>query len=83
MTIGAQLDKLISDRFGDRKQCHAAALMGISQAYMSDIINGKRGISAETALRISRVFGPDLGEALFRQQAEMELEAAKRSRRRT
>ena len=81
MAIGAQLGRLISDRFGARKQAHAATLIGISQAYMSDIINGKRGISAETAVRISRVLGPGVGESLFLHQAESELEQAKKTSR--
>jgi antitoxin HigA-1 len=31
--------------------------IGVAQTRMSEIINGKRGISADTAIRLSRYFG--------------------------
>ena len=40
----------------------AAAAMGITRARLHEIVKGKRGITADTALRLSRFFG---GEAQF------------------
>lgn len=44
---------------------------------ITDILNGKRGISAETALRIGRYFGTGAG-LWMRMQADYELARAER-----
>jgi addiction module HigA family antidote len=35
----------------------AAAALGVTRTTLSELVNGKRGISPEMALRISQVFG--------------------------
>lgn len=50
--------------------------MGISQAYLSDIVNGRRGISAEVAVKICKVFGKGVGDELYMSQAELALKDA-------
>jgi len=80
-TIGKDIEHLIQGRFGPRSQKRAAELLGLSQAYLSDICNGRRGISADVAVRLSRVFGADVGEELFRKQAEDALADARKAAR--
>lgn len=77
MTIGAEISRLIEAKYGPRSQKRAADEMGISTAYLSDVVNGNRGISAEVAIRISRVFGHGVGEDLYLRQSEAALAAAK------
>jgi antitoxin HigA-1 len=35
----------------------AAAALGVTRTTLSELVNGKRGISAEMAVRLSKVFG--------------------------
>jgi addiction module HigA family antidote len=51
--------------------------IAVSPARVSDIVNGRRGISADTALRLARFFAvsPDLWIGL---QAEYDLRVARR-----
>ena len=51
--------------------------IGISPARVSDIIHGRRGISAETALRLARYFKTD-AQSWMNLQDRYELELAKR-----
>jgi len=39
-----------------RRTDHAAAL-GVTRTTLSELVNGKRGISPEMAVRLSKVFG--------------------------
>lgn len=76
MSIGPQVEELIRAKFGPRAQNRAAEAMGISPAYLSDICNGRRGISADVAVKISDVFGAGVGDDLLREQLELALSAA-------
>ena len=50
----------------------AAAALGVTRTTLSELVNGKRGISAEMAVRLSQVFG---GSAVswLTQQAQYDL----------
>jgi addiction module HigA family antidote len=76
MSIGKDIERLIAKTFGPRSQNHAAQEMGISQAYLSDIVNGRRGISAEVAVKMCKVFGKGIGDELYMRQAELALKEA-------
>ena len=52
--------------------------IGVSPARISDIIRGRRGISAETALRLARYFKTD-AQSWMNLQDRYELELAARS----
>ena len=47
----------------------ADAVLGVTRNTLSELINGKRGISSEMAVRISKVFG-GAEEGWFAQQAQ-------------
>lgn len=47
---------------------HAAALLGVRRATLSDLVNGKAGLSPEMALRIEKAFGVSM-DTLLRMQA--------------
>jgi addiction module HigA family antidote len=46
----------------------AAGILGVRRATLSDLVNGKTGLSAEMALRIEHAFGMSM-ETLLRMQA--------------
>ncbi len=50
----------------------AAEALGVTRTTLSELVNGKRGISAEMAFRLSRVFGGS-AESWLVQQAQYEL----------
>jgi addiction module HigA family antidote len=50
----------------------AAAALGVTRTTLSELVNGKRGISAEMAVRLSKVFGGS-AESWMLQQAQYEL----------
>jgi len=50
----------------------AAAALGVARTRLSELINGKRGISPEMAVRISKVFG-GTAESWLAQQAHYDL----------
>ena len=50
----------------------AAAALGVTRTTLSELVNGKRGISAEMAFRLSKVFGGS-AESWLVQQARYEL----------
>src|SRR2546425_313918 len=50
----------------------AAAALGVTRTTLSELVNGKRGISAEMAVRLSRVFGGS-AESWVVQQAHYDL----------
>jgi len=51
---------------------HAAAALGVTRTTLSELVNGKRGISPEMAVRLSQVFGGS-AESWLVQQAQYEL----------
>jgi len=50
----------------------AAAALGTTRTTLSELVNGKRGISPEMAVRLSKVFGGS-AESWLVQQAQYEL----------
>lgn len=55
-----------------------AMRLGISETYLSDILNGKRAVSAYVAVRLERVLGLD-ASTLYYRQAMSELQEARRN----
>ncbi len=55
MTVGEVIKRELELR--GMSQLAAAATMGISEQYLSDIIAGRRNISPQVALKLERVFG--------------------------
>jgi addiction module HigA family antidote len=47
----------------------AAAALGVTRTTLSELVNGKRGVSAEMAVRLSKVFGGS-AESWLVQQAQ-------------
>jgi addiction module HigA family antidote len=50
----------------------AAAALGVTRTTLSELVNGKRGISPEMAVRLSKVFGGS-AETWLIQQAHYDL----------
>ena len=50
----------------------AAAALGVTRTTLSELVNGRRGISPEMAVRLSRVFGGS-AESWLTQQAHYDL----------
>jgi addiction module HigA family antidote len=50
----------------------AAAALGVTRTTLSQLVNGKRGISPEMAVRISKVFGGS-AQSWILQQAQYDL----------
>jgi len=57
----------------------AAAALGVTRNSLSELVNGKRGISPEMAVRISKVFG-GTEEGWLAQQAQYDLAQVPRDR---
>ena len=57
----------------------AAAALGVTRTTLSELVNGKRGISAEMAVRLSQVFGGS-AESWLTQQAQYDLSQLPASR---
>ena len=57
----------------------AAAALGVTRTTLSELVNGKRGISPEMAVRLSKVFGGS-AESWLVQQAQYELAHVRTSR---
>ena len=57
----------------------AAAALGVTRNTLSELVNGKRGISPEMAVRLSQVFG-GTAEGWLVQQAQYDLAQVRRDR---
>jgi addiction module HigA family antidote len=57
----------------------AASALGVTRNTLSELVNGKRGISPEMAVRISKVFG-GTEEGWLAQQAQYDLSLVRRDR---
>jgi len=57
----------------------AAAALGVTRNTLSELVNGKRGISPEMAVRLSKVFG-GTEEGWLVQQAQYDLSQVRRDR---
>lgn len=59
-------------------QVRLARDIGVSRRRINELVSGKRGMSADTALRLSRYFG-NMAEFWMGLQAKYDLEIAKKS----
>ncbi|PMQ03719.1 putative HTH-type transcriptional regulator YbaQ [Dyella sp. AD56] len=59
---------------------HLAHAINVTPAHMNEIINEKRGITAQTALRLATYFGTD-AESWMNLQQNYDLECARRALR--
>lgn len=57
----------------------AAAAVGVTRNTLSELVNGRRGISPEMAVRLERVFGGS-AESWLVQQAQYDLAHVRRDR---
>jgi addiction module HigA family antidote len=57
----------------------AASALGVTRNTLSELVNGKRGISPEMAVRLEKVFGGS-AESWLLQQAQYELAHVRRDR---
>jgi antitoxin HigA-1 len=57
----------------------AAAALGVTRTTLSELVNGKRGISPEMAVRLSKVFGGS-AESWLTQQAHYDLSRVRQER---
>jgi len=57
----------------------AAEALGVSRVTLSELVNGRRGISAEMAIRLSKAFGGN-AESWLVQQAQYDLAQVKADR---
>ncbi len=57
----------------------AAEALGVTRNTLSELVNGKRGISPEMAVRLSKVFG-GTEDGWLLQQAQYELAQVRRDR---
>jgi antitoxin HigA-1 len=57
----------------------AAAALGVTRTTLSELVNGKRGISPEMAVRLSKAFGGD-AESWLVQQAQYDLAHVRKDR---
>ena len=57
----------------------AAAALGVTRTSLSELVNGKRGISPEMAVRLSKVFGGS-AESWLTQQAHYDLSRVRSDR---
>ncbi len=55
----------------------AAAALGVTRTTLSELVNGRRGISPEMAVRLSQVFGGS-AESWLTQQAHYDLTQVRR-----
>lgn len=58
---------------------HAAAALGVTRNTLSELVNGKRGISPEMSVRLAKVFG-GTEQGWLAQQAHYDLAQVRRDR---
>jgi addiction module HigA family antidote len=72
--------RLLAYYLEDRSVTEVARHMGVTQPALSRVLNGKAGISADIALRISEAFGTE-PEFWLRLQAQRDLWVASQKKR--
>ena len=72
--------KILAEFMGDRSVTDVAKHLGVTRAALSRVMNGKAGVSAEMALRLSEAFGLD-AEMWLRLQVQRDLWVASRKKR--
>jgi addiction module HigA family antidote len=73
--------RILAAFIGDRSVTEVAKHIGVTRATLSRVVNGKAGVSADMALRISEAFGLE-ADVWLRLQAQRDLWVASRKRRR-
>jgi addiction module HigA family antidote len=72
--------KILAEFMVGRTVTDVAKHLGVTRAALSRILNGKAGVSADMALRLSEAFGLD-AEMWLRLQVQRDLWVASRKRR--
>jgi addiction module HigA family antidote len=72
--------EILAELMGDRTVTEVAKHLRVTRAALSRLLNGRSGVSAEMALRLSEVLGVD-AEHWLRLQAQRDLWVASRKRR--
>ena len=73
--------RILAEFMGDRTVTDVAKHLGVTRAALSRVLNGKAGVSADMALRLSEAFGLD-AEMWLRLQVQRDLWVASRKKRR-
>jgi addiction module HigA family antidote len=72
--------KILAEFMGDRTVTDVAKHLGVTRAALSRILNGKAGVSADMALRLSEAFGLE-ADMWLRLQIQRDLWVASRKKR--
>jgi len=72
--------EILADYLGGRSVTEVARHLGVTRPALSRVLNGKAGISADMALRLSEAFNTD-ADLWLRLQAQRDLWIASRKRR--
>jgi addiction module HigA family antidote len=72
--------KILAEFMGDRTVTDVAKHLGVTRAALSRILNGKAGVSADMALRLSDAFGLE-ADMWLRLQIQRDLWVASRKKR--
>jgi len=72
--------KILAEFMGDRTVTDVAKHLGVTRAALSRILNGKAGVSADMALRLSEAFGLE-ADMWLRLQSKRDLWVASRKKR--
>ena len=72
--------KILAEFMAGRTVTDVAKHLGVTRAALSRILNGKAGVSADMALRLSEAFGLD-AEMWLRLQVQRDLWVASRKKR--
>jgi addiction module HigA family antidote len=72
--------RILAEFIGDRTVTEVARHLRVTRAALSRVLNGKAGVSADMALRLSEAFGTD-ADMWLRLQVQRDLWVASRKRR--
>jgi addiction module HigA family antidote len=72
--------KILAEFMDDRSVTDVAKHLGVTRAALSRVLNGKAGVSADMALRLSEAFGLD-AEMWLRLQVQRDIWVASLKRR--
>jgi addiction module HigA family antidote len=76
----AHSGKILAEFMGGRTVTEVAKHLGVTRATLSRILNGKAGVSADMALRLSEAFGLE-ADMWLRLQIQRDLWVASRKKR--
>lgn len=72
--------KILAELIGDRTVTEVAKHLGVTRAALSRVLNGKAGVSAEMALRLSEAFALE-ADVWLRLQNQRDLWVASKKKR--